>query len=385
MKALFLTSIITTILIFILRMILSIKYFQNMAKKIKNKKLLLDESKYTIIQPILSGDPRLEEDLRANLENTETMKFIWLIDKSDNVAQNMAKKILCDNSFESRVQVLEIDDVPQEINPKIFKLNQALSYIETEFTIILDDDSVIDKRYINELALYENEENLIITGIPYNYGNNSIFSNLLAAFVNSNSFLTYFTMAELKESKSINGMFYIIRTEILKKLNAFDEIKYFLCDDLALASFLFEKGLKIVQTRIFCNVRTTIPNLKKYILQMKRWLLFSKIYMKKAFSVKFFIFIFLPTILPIVILFMGIILGEKYFLTALSLFFVKSLIMYFYRYFILKLSENIFSIFYEFLNDFILPIIFIYTILTPPVILWRNKKIRVLDGEIRYE
>lgn len=381
MYIIFYVVIFSMIFIFFLRLIFSIKYFKSISKY---EKKIFDENKYTIVQPILSGDPRLEEDLRANLKNTATIKFLWLIDKTDKEAQRISKEILKEKKYQERVKILEIDDVPQEINPKTFKLNLALKYIESEYTIILDDDSIIDKRYLSELAYYEGK-NAIITGIPYNYGNTNVYSKLLAAFVNSNSFLTYFTMAELKENKSINGMFYILKTEILKKYNAFEEIKYFLCDDLALASFMLEKNIEIIQSRIFCNVRTTIPNLKKYILQMKRWLLFSKIYMKKNFSFKFFIFIFLPTILPIIALFFAIILGVKYLFIAIFIFFLKSLLLYIYRYYILKIQEDFSSILYEFLNDFILPLIFIYTLLTPAVIIWRNKKIRVKDGKICYE
>ena len=40
---------------------------------------------------------------------------------------------------------------------------------------------------------------------------------------------------------------------------------------------------------------------------------------------------------------------------------------------------------YELLSEFLLPFMLIYTLLTPPVILWRNKKIRVKDGKIHYE
>lgn len=39
----------------------------------------------------------------------------------------------------------------------------------------------------------------------------------------------------------------------------------------------------------------------------------------------------------------------------------------------------------EIINDFIVFFIFIYTVITPPVIKWRNKKIKVIDGKIRYE
>ena len=36
-------------------------------------------------------------------------------------------------------------------------------------------------------------------------------------------------------------MFYILRTDILKKYSAFENIKYWLCDDLALATYLLSK------------------------------------------------------------------------------------------------------------------------------------------------
>ena len=43
---------------------------------------------------------------------------------------------------------------------------------------------------------------------------------------------SYFSLSFLKENKTINGMFYILRTDILKKYSAFENIKYWLCDDL---------------------------------------------------------------------------------------------------------------------------------------------------------
>ena len=57
-------------------------------------------------------------------------------------------------------------------------------------------------------------------------------------------------------------MFYILRTDILKKYSAFENIKYWLCDDLALATYLLSKDVKIIQSTIFCNVRNTVPSFK---------------------------------------------------------------------------------------------------------------------------
>ena len=386
-----------TIILLILKLFFSFAYFYKIDKFEKTE---IDEKKYTVLQPILSGDPRLEEDLTANLKNTIDMNFIWLVDKSDKVAKNTVENILKDKNYSNRIEVYYLDDVPQDLNPKIFKLAQVVDKIKTEYSIILDDDAVIDRKKLNELSVYEKDKDeWIVTGIPFNYNIKGFYSKLISAFINSNSIFSYFSMSFLKENKTINGMFYILRTDILKKYSAFDEIKYWLCDDLALATYLLSKKVKIIQSTIFCNVRNTVPSLKRYLLLMKRWLLFSNVYMKNAFSTKFLFIILLPTLLPTILLFFSFYLGIDYLVIILNLFIGKIALFHIVRLFIyqgnyeensFKKSLFVFSpqtteLLYELLSEFLLPFMLIYTLLTPPVILWRNKKIRVKDGKIHYE
>ena len=382
-----------TITLLISKSLFSFIYFQ----KINNlEKTEINESNYTVIQPILSGDTRLEEDLIANLVNTEKMKFIWLVDKSDSTAIKTVEKILKNKNFSDRVEVYELDDVPQEVNPKIFKLAQIVDKIKTEYTVILDDDSVMDRKRLDELSIYEKDKSeWIATGIPFNSNISGFYSKLISAFINSNSIFSYFSMSFLKENRTINGMFYILRTDILKKYNAFEEIKYWLCDDLALATYLLSKKVKIIQTTVFCNERNTVPNFRKYILLMKRWLLFGNVYMKNAFSVKFLFMILLPTILPTILLFLSFFLGTNYLLTVFYLFIGKVVLFSIIRLFIYRVKTEskkknsfftqIMELLYELISEFTLPFMLMYTLLTPPVIIWRNKKIRVKDGKIHYE
>ena len=394
---LFYVLLTITIILLILKLFFSFAYFYKIDKFEKTE---INEKKYTVLQPILSGDPRLEEDLTANLKNTTDMKFIWLVDKSDKVAINTVENILKDKNYSNRIEVYYLDDVPQELNPKIFKLAQVVDKIKTEYSIILDDDAVIDRKKLDELSVYEKDKSeWIATGIPFNYNIKGFYSKLISAFINSNSIFSYFSLSFLKENKTINGMFYILRTDILKKYSAFDEIKYWLCDDLALATYLLSKRVKIIQSTIFCNVRNTVPSLKRYILLMKRWLLFSNVYMKNAFSVKFLLIILLPTLLPTILLFFSFYLGLDYLVMVLNLFIGKIALFHIVRIFIYQGREDETSskkslftfspqtteILYELLSEFLLPFMLIYTLLTPPVILWRNKKIRVKDGKIHYE
>ena len=391
MTVLFNFLLILAVILLILKLIFSFVYFKRINSLEKNK---IDESKYTVVQPILSGDIRLEDDLSANLKNTDEMKFIWLVDKSDSLARQTVENILKNKNYSNRVEVYYLDDVPQEVNPKVFKLLQAIKKIKTEYTVILDDDAVIDRKKLDELSIYEKDKaEWIVTGIPYNYNIKGFYSKLISAFINSNSIFSYFSMSFLKENKTINGMFYILRTDILKKYSAFEEIKYWLCDDLALATYLLSKNVKIIQSTIFCNVRNTVPNFRKYILLMKRWLLFSNVYMKNAFSIKFLFIILLPVFLPAILLFLSFYFGINHFIMIIVLFVGKVGLFHIVRLFIyqseIQKKGNFFhkadELPYELASEFLLPFILVYTLLTPPVIIWRNKKIRVKDGKIHYE
>ena len=380
MKFIFIFLGVAYLLLFLIRWLLSLIYY----KKVKSDATDFPEELFTVVQPILSGDPRLESDLRANLQQTKVVEFYWLIDQSDTEAQNVANKICQDASFAQRIRIFLIEDVPQGINPKSYKIEQVVEELTRPYLIVLDDDSVIDFSKMGEMTAYLGQE-VILTGVPYNQERSNFWSKLVAAFVNGNSFITYFTMAEVEANHSINGMFYILPVKLVKNQGLFTAIKDYLCDDLAVADFLSSKGVSIVQTRVTCNVRTTIKDAKQYLLQMKRWLLFSSIYLKEHLDWKVFCLIGLPSFLPLPGLILSLILGWPYLLLALSLLVFKAVWMLLYRQSILTNRLHLDEVTYEVLNDLLLPWLFVYVLMTPPVINWRGRKIRVTDGKIRYE
>ena len=380
MKLIFIIIAVAYLLLFLVRWLLSLIYY----KKGKSDVTDFPEELFTVVQPILSGDPRLESDLRANLQQTKTVEFYWLIDQSDTEAQRVANKICQDELFSQRIRIFLIEDVPQGINPKSYKIEQVVEDLTRPYLIVLDDDSVIDFSKMGELTAYLGQE-VILTGIPYNQERSNFWSKLVAAFVNGNSLITYFTMAQVEANHSINGMFYILPVELAKDQGLFTAIKDYLCDDLAVADFLSSKGVSIVQTRVTCNVRTTIKSATQYLLQMKRWLLFSSIYLKKHLDFKVFTLIGLTSFLPLPIILLTLFLGWPYLLVALVLLLIKAIWMLLYRQSILMNQLHLDEVLYEVLNDFLLPWLFLYVLLTPPVINWRGRKIRVTDGKIRYE
>ena len=82
-------------------------------------------------------------------------------------------------------------------------------------------------------------------------------------------------------------------------------------------------------------------------------------------------------------------------LTVFYLFIGKVVLFSIIRLFIYRVKTEskkknsfftqIMELLYELISEFTLPFMLMYTLLTPPVIIWRNKKIRVKDGKIHYE
>ena len=102
------------------------------------------------------------------------------------------------------------------------------------------------------------------------------------------------------------------------------------------------------------------------------------------------------------LLFLSFCLGISYLLTVFYLFISKVVLFYVIRLSIYRVKREekekksektvfmtllfqITQLLYELISEFMLPFMLLYTLLTPPVIIWRNKKIRVKDGKIHYE
>ena len=369
------------LLLLILRLLLTNRYYD----KRQGTESGFHEELYTVVQPILSGDPGLKSDLSANVENSRKLRFLWLVDRADSVAAEIVAEICQNPEYGKRIEVLYYEEVPPGINPKIYKIEQAVNKVQTPYMIVLDDDSVIDMEQMKELNLYEHSaDELLITGIPHNYGTTNVWSKLLAAFVNANSLITYFPMAEIGANHSINGMFYILPVAVAKKYQAFPAILEYLCDDLAIAEYLTTCGVKIVQSRIGVNVKTTIHSAAHYYRQLRRWMLFSGVYMKRHFSLATLGLVVLPSILPMIMMLVACGINRWSILALFGILAGKAVLLYRLRQKIIGKPESLGMIGYEILSDLLLSPIFLATLLSKPIIIWRNKKIQVTDGKINY-
>jgi len=253
-----------------IKAVLSLRYAS------RHREQELAEGSVTILQPILGGDPALEQTLRTNLQNAPAGAcFVWLVDTDDQVGRDVAEGLL-QQQHGNRVQLVLTPPCEEGLNPKLFKLNRAFPHVTTDFIAVLDDDTILSADHLPRgIATLTNCE--LYTGLPRYHRGSSLWSNLVAHFVNNNSITTYLSLLELTGPLTINGMFYLTRTETLRRMGGFESILGQLCDDYALARLVMDHGGRIRQGVTSQVLQTSIAGPYQYLRQMHRWFLFANV------------------------------------------------------------------------------------------------------------
>lgn len=228
------------------------------------------EPDVVVLQPILSGDPFLAEQLAANLANHPTARFRWLVDEGDDEGRRVAKGLA---EGVERVEVRMYEKAPASVNPKVYKLARAVEASDS-LVAVLDDDTVLPPGTLARASTLLADADLV-TGIPYYLPDGGLWSRLVGAFVNGSSLVTYLPMSLVGPPVSINGMFYLTTREALERAGGFGAIEDRVCDDYELAALYRRAGLRIAQASLPHPLRTTVLSFASYKRIMRRWLVFS--------------------------------------------------------------------------------------------------------------
>jgi ceramide glucosyltransferase len=336
----------------------------------------------TILQAILSGDPLLESSLRYNLKAVpEGAKFVWLVDDDDTVGLELTRRLA--DSY-SNITLVTCPSVPQNLNPKVFKLAYGFSQVTTPLLAVLDDDTCLSKG-----SLQQAQEHLkhaeIYTGLPYYDPGKNVWSSLLAHFVNNNSILTYLPILAFTQAFSLNGMFYVIKRETLINVGGFEAIGHQLADDYAMAKHIRKHQGKIVQGITIQAVQTSVKDFRHYICLMHRWFLFAWLQVnaqKGGSKVLLFILLALPPLL-FCLSFIGLLSNVIGIAVWLALLMFRYLIL---RYLQRKILGKVlrFSFIMSTLSGCLQPFHMLHALVLRQII-WRKRRIRVeQDGTFSY-
>jgi ceramide glucosyltransferase len=227
----------------------------------------------TIVQPILSGDPQLEDALAATLEACPRSRVLWLVDEQDPEGRRAAEAARARHPL-ARAEIVDCPPCPPGAAPKAFKLAFAEARIGTEAFAVVDDDTRVSAAGVAALL-----DGLRIadvsTGLPSYEPGPGGWSRLIAQFVNDQAILTYLPTAALGSARAINGMTWAMRRGTLTRLGGFASLQHLLADDLAIATRVRTAGGVIDQTEVPQRVSTTVPDGRRYRELMHRWMVFA--------------------------------------------------------------------------------------------------------------
>ena len=230
-------------------------------------------AKVVVVQPILSGDPGLEDALRDNLLSLDGARFCWLVDEDDAEAQRVVDRI----GAVDRVEVVLCPPAPDGVNPKLAKLQPALdAAVPDEVFLVLDDDTRLPRESLGAL-LAGLERATLATGLPAYLPGGTVWAQLVEQFVDNNAAMTYLTL----DPVTINGMTWAMRVGDLRELGGFTPVLRNLTDDLAVAGAVLRSGGTICQTASPQWITTTVAGPGPYVRLLHRWMLFASLLLRR--------------------------------------------------------------------------------------------------------
>jgi ceramide glucosyltransferase len=258
----------------------------------------------SIVQPILSGDPTLEASLEQSLtfRSSYPREWLWLVDDDDEEGRRVCQLLIARHQ-RARVRLLLVPPPSPTENPKTAKLIVGAKAARGAIFCVLDDDTRLPDDGLEQCLPFLDLPGVgLAFGLPFYVSFDNLWSALVAAFVNSNSLLTYVPAAMSGEPVTINGMFYATRRDVLASVGDFEGLESVVADDFAVARRFHERGYRLAQTPLRHGISTSSANLGHYGRLIQRWLVFPRESIMRHLPpgelARFYVFTLLPVFAP---------------------------------------------------------------------------------------
>lgn len=262
----------------------------------------------SIIQPVLSGDPTMQRCLEANLhlKSASALEYIWLVDDDDDEGRRICQE-LCARNPGLNIRLVIVPPPPDGYNPKSFKLIEGRKIAWGDVICVLDDDTMLPENALDvTLPFLDQPGTGLAFGLPYYVNFANSWSSMVSTFVNSNSLLTYIPYTALSQPFTINGMYYVIRSEVLDLIGGFEAIKHMFSDDFAIAHLCRMHGYTLAQSPVCHGISTRVRDAKHYFNLLQRWFVFPRESILRYVSLRdrmlVYLFGIVPTLFPLFLL-----------------------------------------------------------------------------------
>lgn len=262
----------------------------------------------SVLQPVLSGDPKLAEVLGHNLFIAKQLatEFIWLIDDDDELASQICEQLINQHTH-TLIRLIRVQRGGPRQSPKMIKLQRGLEVAQGDVIAVLDDDTMLPEAGLDGCLGWLEAENVgLVFGLPYYVAFDSLAASLVSCFVNSNSLLTYVPYTLMTDPFTINGMFYVMRRDRVDDVGGFDGLESVLADDFAVAQHFRKHNYRLVQSRLRHAIYTNVKSWPDYLRLLRRWLVFPRETLMRDMTLSNLAIAYslalIPCLLPIVVL-----------------------------------------------------------------------------------
>ena len=335
----------------------------------------------TVLQPILSGDPALEETLSHGPDHAPAARFVWLVDDDDPEGQRVATRLA---ATRAGVQVVTGRPPQDGENPKTLKLIRGEALAGTDAIAVLDDDTTLEPGGLERLAALAHAKGGLATALP-GWGRAPLTTAeaLVAGFVDGQGASAYLAMARLGRNRTINGMAYAVDARALRQVGGFAAMGHSVTDDWAIAQLFAAHGRPILQTAVPARVAVTLRGLPEALRLMRRWTVFAHRYVAANLDGAMLGLVILPAILPLVGLILAGFAGPVAVVLWLGLLVIRAAL---HRRLVRAIGgRGTAPLWAVVAAELALPLLSLAAALRPGRIRWRSRRMRLTRDGIRYE
>lgn len=339
----------------------------------------------SILQPILSGDPTLAAGLEQNLRHATryAIEWLWLVDDEDQEGRRICRELI-ERFPDKNIQLILLPPPGARQNPKMIKLIAGQQRARGDVLCVLDDDTRLPDCGLEMCLPYLDRPGVgLAFGLPYYISFGSLWSQLVAYFVNSNSLMTYVPYAMLAQPVTINGMFYALRAEVLAQIGGFAGLEHILADDFAIARRVRAHGLLLAQTPLRHAISTWVGRPRSYFHLIQRWFTFPRESMMRHLKGREKATFYFLTLLPVFLPWLALALPffERGLWPAPVLYFAYHYLIFahFNRAYLQQASPW-WNSYWVILLPILLPIQILAALLAPQRIIWRGHLMQAEPG-----
>ncbi|SCW99872.1 hopene-associated glycosyltransferase HpnB [Nitrosomonas eutropha] len=196
-------------------------------------------SDVTVLIPARNEAQFIDQTLSKLQAQGEDLRIIVIDDQSEDRTATLAKR--------PGVEIISGTTPPKNWSGKLWALDQGLQQVRTQYTLLLDADISLSPGILEALLNKAHQENLSLVSLMAELPVKRFSERLLVpAFIFFFKLLYPFRLSNKPESRmaAAAGGCILVKTSVLKSINAFTSIHNALIDDCTLATLVKQAGFK---------------------------------------------------------------------------------------------------------------------------------------------